>query len=34
MGTETLGSDHPLVVRWRSNFAVDMQAKQLALGRN
>jgi tetratricopeptide (TPR) repeat protein len=33
-GTETLGRDHPLVVRWQSNFDIDMQAKQVVLGKN
>jgi tetratricopeptide (TPR) repeat protein len=32
LGIETIGAQHPLVVRWQSNFAIDMQAKKMLFG--
>jgi tetratricopeptide (TPR) repeat protein len=31
-GIETVGPQHPLVVRWQKNFAIDMQAKKMLFG--
>ena len=33
-GTDTLGRNHPLVVRWQSNLDLDMNSKELALSKN
>jgi tetratricopeptide (TPR) repeat protein len=31
-GISTIGPNHPLVLRWQSNFAIDMQAKKVLFG--